>query len=47
MEKRLRMTERMVWPRNGTGLGRSDPTFAHGAVSKLSRGSLQLNKTQL
>ncbi len=41
------MTERMIWPRNGTGLGGSDPTFTHGSVSKLSRGSLQPNKTLL
>jgi len=40
----LRTTERSNWPRNGTGLGWSDPTFAHGSVAKVSRGSLQPNK---
>jgi hypothetical protein len=47
MEKKLRTTERIIWPRNGTELGWSDPTFAHGSVSKLSRGSLHPNKTLL
>ena len=38
------MTECGKWPWNGTELGWSDPTFAHGSVAKVSRGSLQPNK---
>jgi hypothetical protein len=41
------MTKWAEWPRNGTELGWSDPTFAHGSVPKVSRGSLQPNKKLL
>jgi len=40
-EKRLSATRSSIWPRNGTVLGWSDPTFAHGSVAKVMRGSLQ------
>ena len=43
-KKKLRTTEWAKWPRNGAELGWSDPTFAHGSVAKVSRGSLQPNK---
>ena len=43
-KKKLRTTEWAKWPRNGTGLGWSDPTFAHDSVAKVNRGSLQPNK---
>ena len=33
--------------RDGTVLGWSDPTFAHGSMPKVSRGSLQPNKRLL
>jgi hypothetical protein len=35
------MRERFIRPRLGTLLGWSDPTFAHGSVAKVIRGSLQ------
>jgi hypothetical protein len=41
------MTKWAEWPRNGTELGWSDPTFAHDSVAKVSRGSLQPNKKLL
>jgi hypothetical protein len=37
-KKKLRTTEWAKWPRNGTELGWSDPTFAHGSVAKLIPG---------
>jgi len=40
----LRTTEWAKWPRNGTELGWSDPTFVHDSVPKVNRGSLQPNK---
>ena len=43
-KRELRTTEWAKWPRNGTVLGWSDPTFVNGYVPKLSRGSLQPNK---
>ena len=43
-KKKLRTTEWAKWLRNGAELGWSDPTFAHGSVAKVSRGSLQPNK---
>ena len=43
-ERKLHTTEWAKWPRDGTVLGWSDPTFAHGSVAKVSRGSLQPNK---
>jgi hypothetical protein len=46
-EKKLRTTERSNWPRNGTKLGWSDPTFAHDSLAKASRASLQPNKKLL
>ncbi len=46
-ERKLRTTERSKWPRNSTVLGWSDPTFAHGSVAKVNRGSLQPNKKLL
>jgi hypothetical protein len=41
------MTKWAEWPRNGTELGWSDPTFAHDCVAKVKRGSLQPNKKTL
>jgi hypothetical protein len=40
-EKKLSIAERSIWTRPGTVLGWSDPTFAHGSVAKVTRGSLQ------
>jgi hypothetical protein len=40
-EKKLSIAERSIWTRPGTVLGWSDPTFAHGSVAKVIRGSLQ------
>src|SRR5208283_2709949 len=40
-EKNLSMAGRSEWTRHGTVLGWSDPTFAHGSVAKVIRGSLQ------
>jgi len=40
----LRGTEWAGWPRNGTEMGWSDPTFAQGSVPEVNRGSLQPNK---
>ena len=44
MERKLRTTGWARWPWNGTELGWSDPTFAHGSVPKVYRGSLQSNR---
>ena len=43
-KRKLRTAKRSNWPRNGTELGWSDPTFVHGSVPKVNRGSLQPNK---
>jgi len=40
-EKKLTIAKRSIWTRPGTVLGWSDPTFAHGSVAKVIRGSLQ------
>jgi hypothetical protein len=40
-EKKLSIAERSIWTRPGTVLGWGDPTFAHGSVAKVIRGSLQ------
>lgn len=40
-EKELSVVECSIWTRPGTVLGWSDPTFAHGSVSKVIHGSLQ------
>ena len=37
-EEKLRTTEWGKWPRNGTVLGWSDPTFAHGSAPKIVVG---------
>lgn len=37
-KKQLNATERANWAQPGTGLGWSDPTFAHGSVAKVPRG---------
>jgi hypothetical protein len=39
--KELSIAERSIWTRPGAVLGWSDPTFAHGSVAKVIRGSLQ------
>jgi len=46
-EKKLRTAEWSRWPRNGSVLGGSDPTFAHDSVPNVTRGSLQPNKKLL
>jgi hypothetical protein len=40
-KKKLSMAGRSIWTRHGPVLGWSDPTFAHGSVPKVIRGSLQ------
>ena len=40
-ERKLSIAERSIWTRHGPVLGWSDPTFAHGSVPKVIRGSLQ------
>jgi hypothetical protein len=47
MDKRLRRTRRSIWPRAKHRVGLERPTFAHGSVPKVSRGSLQPNKKLL
>jgi hypothetical protein len=42
-KKQLSRTERTIWTWLGTVLGWSDPTFAHGSVPNVIRGSLQPN----
>ena len=37
-ENSLDMTEQSIWPRRGTVLGWSDPTFGHDSVPKVMRG---------
>ena len=41
IDKKLSIAERSIWTRHGPVLGWSDPTFAHGSVAKVIRGSLQ------
>jgi hypothetical protein len=40
------VARRLIWPWPGTVLGWSDPTFAHGSVAKVTRGSLQPTRSQ-
>jgi hypothetical protein len=41
------MARRSIWTRAKHRVGLEDPTFAHGSVPKVTRGSLQPNKKLL